>query len=59
MIKKYFQESFQEMNNVTWPTKKQAIRITTIVFIFMIIAAAALGVVDHILAYGYRALLAL
>ncbi len=57
MIKKYFQESFQELNKVTWPTKKQAIRITTIVFIFMIAAAALLGVVDQLLSVGYKALL--
>jgi len=56
-MKKYIRESIQELNNVTWPTKKQAIRITTIVFIFMIVAAAFLGLVDQILAVGYRALL--
>lgn len=57
MIRKYIRESIQELNNVTWPTKKQAIRITTIVFIFMIAAAAILGVIDQILAVGYKALL--
>ena len=57
MIKKYIRESIQELNNVTWPTRKQAIRITTIVFIFMITAAAILGVVDQLLAVGYKALL--
>ncbi|MBU0727249.1 preprotein translocase subunit SecE [Patescibacteria group bacterium] len=57
MIKKYIRDSIQELNNVTWPTRKQAIRITTIVFIFMIIAAAILGVVDEILAIAYKAIL--
>jgi len=56
-MKKYIRESIQELNNVTWPTKKQAIRITTIVFIFMIITAAFLGLVDQIFTIGYRALL--
>ena len=59
MIKKYIRESLQELNNVTWPTKKQAIHITTIVFIFMIIAAAILGIVDQFLSVGYRALLSI
>ncbi len=57
MIKKYIRDSIQELNNVTWPTRKQAIRITTIVFIFMIVAAAVLGVVDQFLSIGYKALL--
>lgn len=59
MIKQYIQDSIQELNNVTWPTKKQAVRITTIVFIFMIIAAAILGFVDHILSWGYKFALSL
>lgn len=49
MIKKYIQDSITELNNVTWPTKKQGIRLTVIVFIFMIVAAAALGLVDSLL----------
>jgi len=59
MLKKYIQESIQDLHNVTWPTRKQAIRITTIVFIFMIVAAAVLGVIDGILAVSYEALLTL
>lgn len=58
-IKRYFQESLQELHQVTWPTKNQAIRITIIVFIFMFVAAAVLGVVDELLAMGYKAMLSL
>ena len=36
---KYIKESFAELNNVTWPTRKQGIKITTIVIVFMIISA--------------------
>ncbi|MDH5596597.1 MAG: preprotein translocase subunit SecE [Candidatus Peregrinibacteria bacterium] len=57
MLKKYFKESFQELNNVTWPTRKQGIRITTIVFIFMIVAAAILGFLDQLFAWGVRLLI--
>ena len=57
MLKKYFRDSIKELNNVTWPTKNQAIKITTIVFTFMIIAAAVLGIVDEILAIAYKALI--
>jgi len=57
MIRKYIRESFADLNNVTWPTRKQGIRITTIVFIFMIASAAVLGFVDQILAWGTRILI--
>ncbi len=59
MLKKYLEGSFQELRNVTWPTKKQAIRITTIVFIFMVVAGVALGFLDQLMAWGYRALLSI
>jgi preprotein translocase SecE subunit len=58
MIRKYIRESIAELNNVTWPTRKQGIRITTIVFIFMIVAALVLGFLDQLFAWGIRALLA-
>jgi preprotein translocase subunit SecE len=56
-MKKYIQESIQELNNVTWPTRKQAVRITTVVFIFMIASAILLGAVDQLLSIGYQTLL--
>ena len=59
MIKKYITESIAELNNVTWPTRKQGIRITTIVFIFMIAAAAVLGFMDYLFSLGIRSLLTL
>lgn len=59
MLKKYLKESFAELHNVTWPTRKQGIRITTIVFIFMVISAAALGLVDQLFAKLIRFVMAL
>lgn len=59
MLKKYLRESLAELRNVTWPTRKQGIRITTIVFIFMIVAAVILGFLDQFFAWGIRTLLAL
>jgi len=58
-IKQYIKDSIQEFNSVTWPTKNQAIRISTIVFIFMMISAVVLGTVDMLLAIGYEKLLSL
>lgn len=59
MIRKYIRDSIAELNNVTWPTRKQGIRITTIVFIFMIVAAIILGFLDQLFAWGIRALMSL
>lgn len=56
-FKTYFQESFQELHQVSWPTRRQAVKITVIVFIFMLISAAILGVTDELLSLGYRAML--
>ena len=58
-IKQYFKGSIKEFNNVTWPTRKQAIRMSTVVLIFMIVSAIALGIVDYLLSDGYKALLSL
>ena len=58
-LKQYFKGAVQEFNNVTWPTRKQAIRISTIVLIFIIVSAIALGVVDQLLSVGYKFLLSI
>lgn len=57
IVKQYLQECLEELHKVTWPTRQQAIQITTTVFIFMVASAFALGVVDQVLALGYRTLL--
>lgn len=59
MIRKYIRDSVAELRNVTWPTRKQGIRITTIVFIFMIVAALILGFLDQLFAWGIRVLMGL
>lgn len=56
-IKQYLTSAVQEFNNVTWPTRKQAIRISIIVFSFMLISAVVLGLVDQVLSMGYKYLL--
>ena len=53
----YFRESMAEFNNITWPTRKQAVRISVIVLAFMLASAAVLGALDQLLAMGYKALM--
>jgi preprotein translocase SecE subunit len=55
-VVKYLRSSIQEFNNVTWPTRKQAVRISTVVFVFMIVSAIVLGVVDQVLSVAYKGL---
>lgn len=45
----YFRESLEELRHVRWPTQHQAIRLTTIVIGFLIVASIFFGVVDGIL----------
>jgi len=36
-----------ELNQVTWPTKKQTIRLTTIVIVVTVVVGAYLGALDY------------
>ncbi len=44
----YFQGSVEELRQVTWPTQQQAIRLTGITIVFIIVSASFFGVVDSI-----------
>lgn len=52
----YFQESFEELKRVTWPTRNQAIRLTFIVIGFCIVFSFTVGVLDFVFNTGYRSL---
>lgn len=55
-ILNYFQTATTELRRVTWPTRKQAVRITTIVLIFTLTSALALGVLDFLFSSAYTSL---
>jgi preprotein translocase subunit SecE len=44
----------QEASRVTWPTRKETMVTTAMVFLMVFIAAAFFFVVDQILSYGVR-----
>lgn len=44
----YFQESFQELSQVTWPTRQQAIRLTVIALVFTLIAGIFIAAADYL-----------
>ena len=47
----FAQESWQEAQRVSWPTRKETIQTTAIVFAFVVIMALFLFAVDSTLAY--------
>jgi len=42
----YIRSSWQELKNVTWPTRREGRRLTTAVIIFSVIFGALIAVVD-------------
>ena len=50
----FVQQVRQEMSRVTWPTRKETLVTTGMVFVMVFIAAAFLFLVDQMLSYGVR-----
>jgi len=55
----YIKESFFEMKNVTWPTKKEVKQHTILVVAISLATAAFLGFCDYILTIGLEQLIAI
>ena len=47
----FAQESWQEADRVSWPTRKETVRTTAIVFAFVVVMALFLFSVDSLLAW--------
>ena len=47
-IQKWWRETVGELRKVTWPTKEEALKMTKIVIIVVILTAVFLGVVDFV-----------
>jgi preprotein translocase subunit SecE len=47
-IQRFFQETMSELRKVSWPTRKEAIRLTEIVIIVIFVMAIFLGGLDYI-----------
>ncbi|MBV8493476.1 MAG: preprotein translocase subunit SecE [Alphaproteobacteria bacterium] len=50
----FLQQVRQEMSRVTWPTRKETLVTTAMVFAMVFIAAAFFFLVDQLLSYGVR-----
>ena len=47
-IAQYFRDSWAELKKVTWPTRKQGIKLTIAVLIFSAVFALYIGLLDAI-----------
>lgn len=47
-LKNFFAESRQELRHVNWPTRQEAVRLTSIVIVMSIAIAAFLGAFDYL-----------
>ena len=47
----FAQESWQEAGRVSWPTRKETVQTTAIVFLFVVVMALFLFAVDSLLAW--------
>jgi preprotein translocase subunit SecE len=47
----FAQESWQESGRVSWPTRKETVQTTAIVFVFVVVMALFLFAVDSLLAW--------
>ena len=50
----FVQQVRQELSRVTWPTRKETLVTTAMVFVMVFIAAVFFFVVDQVLSYGVR-----
>ncbi len=48
---KYFRESFLEMKNVVWPSRRQVLIHTILVIVFSVFIAAFLGSLDMLFTF--------
>jgi preprotein translocase subunit SecE len=42
----YFRDSVSELHQIRWPTQRQAVRLTVITIVFIIVTSLFFGVMD-------------
>ena len=55
----FFQQVRQEVSRVTWPTRKETLVTTAMVFVMVFIAAIFFFVVDQVFSMGVRSVFGL
>jgi len=54
---KFIQEVRQETSKVTWPSRKETVTTTAMVFLMVVVVSISLSVIDWIIANGLRLVL--
>lgn len=57
-VKRFFTESWTELRHVNWPTRQEAIRLTSIVIAMSVGLAVFLGLFDYIFTTMLKAAIA-
>ncbi len=58
-ISTYIRDAVQDLRQVRWPTRQQAVRFSAIVIGFTLVCAVLFGVIDFILSLALQAILSL
>ena len=53
-VVEFIQQVRQELTRVTWPTRKETLVTTGMVFLMVFVAAVFFFIVDQVLSYGVR-----
>ncbi len=56
-VVRYYRETVGELKKVVWPTRQEALRLTWIVLVVIILTAILLGSADYLFSQFFRALL--
>lgn len=56
-ITQYINDALEELRHVRWPTRNQAIRLSTVVVVFTIAFSAVFGLIDFVLSEGLKQVL--
>ena len=47
-VTRYFRDTYTELRKVNWPTRPEALRLTMIVIIVLVVMSSLLGVLDFL-----------
>ena len=47
-VQRYYRETVGELRKVSWPTREEAINLTTITLVVIVLMSAFLGTLDYI-----------
>lgn len=47
-IRKFYRETTAELKKVSWPTRSEAIHLTRVVLIVIVVMGALLGILDYL-----------